>query len=88
MVGLLWSSKIRVKNDGSSSSAFIVIISLLSANLRSLAKFYTLNPNVITPSLLYSAKPASFKVSDTNATWDGSIAYMEIAVGPASILTF
>ena len=64
------------------------MMSSLLASLKSLARFYTLNPNVITPSLLYSANPDSFNVKETKATCEGSIAYMEIAVGPASIFTF
>ena len=64
------------------------MISSLSAILNNFARLYTLSPKVITPSLRYSAKPASFKVKDTKATCEGSIAYIDIAVGPASIFTF
>lgn len=41
----------------------------------------------MTLSLLYSANPFSFKVKDTKATCEGSIAYRDIAVGPASMFT-
>ena len=47
-----------------------------------------LTPSVMTPSDLYSVKPPSLRVRETRATWDGSMAYIEIAVGPASIFTF
>ena len=51
-------------------------------------RFYTFKPNVMTPSLRYSENPSSLRVNETKATCDGSMAYIEIAVGPASMFTF
>lgn len=75
-----------VKNEGSSSH-FKVMESLALTSLITLAKLVIDSPKVSGLSTLKCWKPSIDKWRLTNATWDESIAYKDMPVGVASILT-
>lgn len=81
-------SKINLRDDGSSSSAFIVITSSLPATFNIFDKFSIDKPKVKGLSHLYGEKPFSYSKRDTRATCEESIAYIERPDVLASILTF